>query len=81
MDLVIGPKGIRQLTSQDAKVETGGGAGPTQPQAEPSSPFCCLVPWPAPSVLPLPLLRTQRPLVISSCGEGVWDNSMGQMVL
>lgn len=43
VDLVIGPKGIRQLTSQDAKVErdgvsgAGGGSVPTQPQAEPSS--------------------------------------------
>lgn len=31
VDLVIGPKGIRQLTSQDAKVERDWGGGPPSP--------------------------------------------------
>lgn len=62
MDLVIGPKGIRQLTSQDAKVEGGRG------QAAPS-PGLSSLPLSAASYLSLrfscscPLLRAERPLV------------------
>lgn len=83
MDLVIGPKGIRQLTSQDAKVESNGvGRG----QAPPSS---------RQSVLPLlaashpglshrffhPIADSREALGISSCGEAIWDNGMGSVGL
>lgn len=81
MDLVIGPKGIRQLTSQDAKVERDGvGRG----QAPPSS---------RQSVLPLlaashsglshrffhPIAESREAFGISSRAEAIWDNGMGSV--
>lgn len=62
VDLVIGPKGIRQLTSQDAKVERDWG------QIAPT-PRLSSLPLSAASYLVLitsrscPLLKAERPLV------------------
>ncbi|XP_039731720.1 protein-tyrosine kinase 2-beta [Pteropus medius] len=59
VDLVIGPKGIRQLTSQDAKVERDWGQAPPNPRLS-GLPSLLPLSLPAPSVLPAPLLRTER---------------------
>lgn len=60
VDLVIGPKGIRQMTSQDAKVERDWGQAPPSPRL---SRLLSLLPptLAAPLVLPDPLLKAESP--------------------